>query len=592
MGKAIISNATISLDSTTYHIDYANLNSTYEEGRKILSVESNELSAQLEGQFRIMELDDAFKKFLSRYYPTYIKPGAQNISNQNFIFTIKTNHIEDYIKLLNPKLTGFNNSYISGNLNVAMNDLNITADIPEFSFDGKKFINVRLLSNGNQDTLNADLLMGEARLKDSLIFPNSSLHLVAYNDISNINLKTSANKTLNDAELNAAIQNLEDGVKISFFPSQFVLNNKQWTLARDGQITIRRNFIDANEVRFTSGEQQIVISSVLDDITDASHLVASLKNVVIQDFAPLVVTNPKMAGLLSGTATLINPYNKPVVEFEGVLDSLDVNNKRIGALFVDGSFNTASGLVSFRTNATENEFYLTATGSYHTKDSTVANRLNIDIEAQKLNLKVLQPYMSTIFSDMDGLARGNIRIYGSAAHMFITGDAYMADASFIVGYTKCKYLVQNQVIRFREDLIDMGTLQIKDTLNNQGVVTGRLHHRFFKNFVFDRLRFETSKLLVLNTAKKDNANFYGKVIGRAVMQVTGNATNITMDIAGEPSYLDSSHIYLPTGPTKESGVVDYIDFIQFGELMRADRRLNQAANILVNLELTANPVAR
>ena len=589
LGKAVIHDAVVVREGRVYRFNYLNLNSTYEEGRKILSLESNELSAQLEGRFKLAELDDAFKKFLSRYYPTYITEGRQNISDQNFIFTIKTNHFEDYAHLIHPKLGGLNNSFISGNLNLEMNDLSVTADVPEVSFDGKTFNNVRLLSNGDLDTLHADLLIGNAQFKDSFYFPSSSVNLIAYQDVSRIKLKTSANKTLNDAELEAAVQNLPDGIRVHFFPSQFVLNGKQWTLAKDGEITVRRNLIDANEVKFESGNQQIVVTSVLDDLTDGRHLEARIRNVALEDFVPLAFTNPKLAGFLTGTATLRNPYNRPEVDFEGVVDSLNVNTQNVGSLYVDGNYNTASKLMRFRANASEAQYDFVANGTYNLADSSLSHRLNIDVDAKRLNLKVLYPYLSTLFSDVGGLANGQIKIYGTGQRMFITGDANLPDAFFTVAYTQCKYLLQNQVIKFREDMIDFGILTIRDTLNNQGTASGKLHHKFFKEFIFDNLKFETNKLLVLNTTKKDNVNFYGKVIGRANMSVTGNASNIVMNISGEPSILDSSHIYLPTADTRESAAIDYIDFIQYGELMRSDSRFNQSTNILVNLDLIANP---
>ena len=35
--------------------------------------------------------------------------------------------------------------------------------------------------------------------------------------------------------------------------------------------------------------------------------------------------------------------------------------------------------------------------------------------------------------------------------------------------------------------------------------------------------------------------------------------NMKMNIDGEPSKTDSSHVYLPTGDSKESNTIDYID---------------------------------
>jgi hypothetical protein len=175
--------------------------------------------------------------------------------------------------------------------------------------------------------------------------------------------------------------------------------------------------------------------------------------------------------------------------------------------------------------------------------------------------------------------------------MFLTGNATIDSGSVIVAYTQCRYLFNNETLILNNNEIDLGQLQLRDTLNNQGVVSGKMYHRFFKQFSFDDIRFQTSRMLLLNTTKKDNAQFYGNVTGSALMTLNGPVTNLQMDIEGEPGILDSSHIFLPTGSSKESNAIDYIEFIQFGTQMD-DVRRSESTNILVNMNLLANPACQ
>ena len=98
---------------------------------------------------------------------------------------------------------------------------------------------------------------------------------------------------------------------------------------------------------------------------------------------------------------------------------------------------------------------------------------------------------------------------------------------------------------------------------------------------------------MLNTAKKDNSRFYGTVIGSALMTMNGPTTDLRMNIDGQPSVFDSSHIYLNTGETsRENTKIDYLEFIQFGSEMDRPGKNNQASNILVNMNITANPACK
>jgi hypothetical protein len=591
LGTARVYNAILQHDTTRLSFDSLTLISQLRGSDKYLSLQSNEIDASLLGNFKVMELPDAFNVFLGRYYPSYIKLPSYAVSNQDFSFDIKTRQVDEYIRLFDKRLSGFNNAEINGSLKLDSYELKINASVPEFSYDGKIFTNTVLQGNGNRDTLLADIAVEDIQLNDSLHLPDTRLKLAANNNLSLIKLNTSAGKTLSDAELNASIQTLSDGVRIHFFPSSFVLNDKKWQLEKDGEITIRKNYLDANEVKFVHENQQIVLSTELDDVTDNTHLVARLQNVAIEDFAPFVITDPKLKGLLTGTATIRDPFGRTIVEFTGVADSFSLNERYIGKVLLEANANTNTGLVKFKTSAADKDYVFDLNGSYNYKDST-GDQMDIDFLSDRFNINILEPYLGTIFNKINGIAKSNLKISGNAAHQYLTGEATIDSGSVTVAYTQCRYLFNNQTIQFGKDLIDLGRIRLKDTLNNEGTVSGKMYHRFFKDFSFENMRFETGKMLLLNTTRKDNSQFYGNVVGRALMTMSGPVTNLQMNITGEPSITDSSHIYLPTGTTKENNAIDYIEFIQFGTEMDNPFGSNQSANIVVNMNLTANPACQ
>lgn len=591
LGTARVYNASLKKDSLNLSFDSLTLISQYIDNKKLLTLQTNELDASMEGQFSILQLPNAFKYFLSSYYPAYIKKPDAKVGNQDFSFYIKTNKVNDYIKLIDPRMEGFNDAIIQGNLQLDNSILNVSAQVPSFSYDGKHFNNINLLGNGNRDTLHANIDVGNIKISDSLSFPETKLVLAAGNDNTNIKLITRAGKILNDAELNARVQTLSDGVKIHFFPSSFVINNKKWLLEKDGELTIRKRFIDADEVRFKSGSQEIVISTLFDDLTDDTHLVAKLKNVVIEDFTPFFISDPTLAGNLTGTATLRNPFESPIIDFKGIADSFELNERYLGKVNLAGKYTTSTGQVAFTAKAQEKDYDFDLTGNYSSKDST-GNKLNLDFLANSFNLSILEPYLGTIFSKMEGTANGNLNVSNDGKNTYLTGKTNIRNGKVKIAYTQCSYSFDNQDIVFEKDLIDIGRIQLKDSLNNTGSISGKMNHHFFKDLSFNNVRFETPKLIVLNTTQKDNEQFYGYVIGSALMTINGPVTNLKMNISGQPSAIDSSHIFLPTGESQESNLIDYIDFIQFGSEMTADLRPDQSANILVNLDVVANPALK
>ena len=55
------------------------------DGKKLLTLHSNEIDAEIVGKFTILQLPDAFKVFLSHYYPTYITTPDYKVASGFFI---------------------------------------------------------------------------------------------------------------------------------------------------------------------------------------------------------------------------------------------------------------------------------------------------------------------------------------------------------------------------------------------------------------------------------------------------------------------------------------------------------------------------
>ena len=203
-----------------------------------------------------------------------------------------------------------------------------------------------------------------------------------------------------------------------------------------------------------------------------------------------------------------------------------------------------------------------------------------------------------MFSGIHGNATGLVRLSGSGKLPKMTGIIKLNDFTLTVNYTRCRYMFeQNSTLTFNPDEIDFGLLKIRDTLNNTASLSGKLYHNFFNDFFFNELHFKTDrrngnlgKFVLLNTTLKDNKQFYGNLIGDADLSLNGPITDMRMNITGQPT--DSSHIYLPTGETAETGKINYLEFTKFGREMTSDLSARTESNIKVDMELNANPYAK
>ena len=597
LGSAKIYNASLLDNGQKLSFDSLAINSYLAGGKKYLTVQSNELDANVAGNFKIMELPEAFQLLLNRYYPAYIYKPPRAIHSQDFTFDIKTKIINGYIGLFSKKISGFNNTDISGNLDLSTNTMNIKANIPAFNYANIDFTNVNFTGAGTFDSLSLKGNIGDVVINDSLHLPDTKILLSANNDISDIIIKTSASKTLNEADLSLRLQTLPDGFRLKFNPSSFVINDKKWILEKGGELVLDKKLLTASEVKFVQDDQQIIISTAPSGIGNGNDVMVDIKKINVGDIVPFFVRSPRFDGLMTGHIKISDPFGEMTVGFVTQTDAFHFEGDSIGILKTSGSYTSATGDVVANASSNNAEYNFIADFTYKIKDSS-ANQLNGSLNLDRSNIHFLQKYLNTIFTGLEGNATGQLNITGRGKDPKVTGSVALNDASLTVNYTRCKYFFNNNsVLKFNKDEIDFGTLKIRDTLNNTATIGGKLYHTFFDNFYFNDLHFRTDrrngnpgKFLLINTTAKDNKEFFGHVIGDAQMQLNGPISDMKMSITGQPT--DSSHIYLPTGDVAETGKINYIEFTKFGREMSSDVALKEEANIKVSMEITATPFAQ
>lgn len=588
IGSAQVYQAAINHNNRPLSFDSLTITSSITDNKKNLSISSNEAECNINGQFNIMELPSAFQLFLNKYYPAYIPTPDKKLTNQNFDFSIRTKNIDEYVKLADKKLSGFNNSIIDGKINLKNNELIIDANVPYFGYDKNQFSNINLHGKGSLDSLVATVDAEDIIVNDSLHFPRSNLKLLSRNDTSNISINTSATQTLGEASLNAMVQTMKGGVKIHFFPSSLIINDKKWEIEKDGELTLAENQMSANELKLVQGNQQITISTHPSELFNSNDIIIDLKKINLEDVTPFLFKYPHLEGLVSGKAIIENPFSKPMVEYNITANEFKIDKDSIGTVDLNGSYSDVTGIVKFEGGANGSENNFSVNGTYDINDST-DQQANINFSTKRFDLDILNNYLDGIFDNIDGIVNtDDLKISGNHKNLQLTGKAKIRAGALTVKYTQCRYFFTDETIEFKPDAIELGEIKLRDSLKNTGTLSGNIHHKFFTDFSFDKIKFESPKLLVLNTTKRDNGQFYGNVIGKAKMTLNGPVENMLMDIEGQPSETDSSHIYIQSGNSIENDEIDYINFVQFGKEM--DKFYTKTGtNIVVNMNLKATP---
>lgn len=588
LGTARVYDASLLKSGQRISFDSLYLESKILDSNKVITAISNEFDAAIAGEFSINELPAAFQTFLNKYYPSYIKPSKKLLTNENFSFVITTKNVEEYVGLIDPKLKGFNYSTITGRINTKENLLDLNAEVPQFNYSNLAFHDVKLKATGTYEHLSLQGDIANVYINDSLNFPGTAFTLRSSNDISDFNIKTSANQTLNAANISAKVQTLPGGANIRFQESNFDVNGKNWIIQKNGEVLITDSLITANGIKLYNGLQEIQLTSVPSNSGKGNDLRLQLQKVNIGDFTPYLVKSNRIEGLLSGTVNISEPFKKIRIDMNAEAEQFRLDDDSIGKVVLKGKYYGVLKEVNFNATSLNPNYNFDLQGIYNLGDSTRTENLDIFTNLKNTKIDPLQKYLSGVFSDVTGLATGVLRISGPPKDLDYIGSIWLADAMLRVKYTNVLYRIPNANIEMKEDRIDFGSFTFEDEKRNKAQITkGILYHQGFDDLSFD-FGMTSNKITVLSTNNTGTDPYYGNVIARAKMTLTGPLEDMQMDISGAPA--DSSSLYINTKTGKESGQADFIVWKVYGREMETKRQFDES-NLTVNLDVTANNYA-
>ncbi len=591
LGEANINSISLMQGDKKISLDSFFLSSTYQNGIRVIRASASQFNALVTGQFDLKSLPDAFTLFLNRYYPSYIKPPRRRIPNQNFTFDITTGVVEDYIKLIDTRLSGFNNSHITGSLNVAGSSLTLNADVPLFGFNQYSFADVKLVGDGNFERLALTGQVNNAVISDSLNFPLTNFTLNAQDDISDIEINTTANQTINQANLSAQIRTFSNGATVLFKPSSFVLGGKTWSIEQGGELDFRKNTVVQGQLVLKESNQEIRVNTQPSDEGNWNDLRIVLQNLNVGDLSPFLITSNRIEGLLTGEILIEDPQNRFNIVSNLQTDQLRIDNDSIGQVKASLFYNNKSGLLNATGGNLDPEHQIRFDLSLDFKDSANQHRDRISIIPVNYPVKILERFIGTLFSDLQGYITGKLDILGEGFNRDYVGKAKLTDAGLKVNFTQVYYTIDNGEIELKENEIDFGSLKLRDRFGNTATVRGTLGHNSWRNMVFDiTAEVDNRPMELLNTNYNDNQQFYGKALGTGTLILVGPQYDMNMYIEATPSQTDSSYITLPPSRSRESGQANFMIERKYGTEMTSEILRGSATNIKYEVNLTANPL--
>ena len=551
---------------------------------QFMTLRSDVANARLSGQYRYTDLGMIFQKSIEPYFQIAPANTLAAVQPYNFSFTADILNAPALTAFV-PGLRSFEPIHIEGRASTEQG-LNATANTPFISYNGNEISGVNLKINttdrGLQFTGDIQQITG---IGHNLY--HTTFNAVALNNKIDFKLNIDDKSGKDKYYLSGLLTQPSQGnYTISLSSDSLMLNYDKWIVSSNNSITITKDNIIASNFSLQKNDQRLLLQS------EGQLLNVGFTNFQLSTITAFLKSDSLLVnGSMNGTMAFRNILRQPVFTSDLTINDLSMKGDTLGNAVV--KVDNMSG-DRYNTNATitgrGNDISLT--GSFTPKgENDIA--LDLDLAVRQMQLATVEGVFGGMIKNASGSVNGNVSIKGSVNEPKIDGPINFDKASFATTLLGSQYRIDGEKIIVTENGFHFEDFAVRDTTNNELRLNGTVQTLNFTNYNFD-LDVTANNFQVLNTTKKDNKIYYGKLVITSNMHVGG--TEIAPDIDGNITVNEGTDltIVIPQrepGVAAREGIVEFVnmDAPQDDSLFLAYDSLNispfKGMNIITNIEI-------
>ena len=338
-------------------------------------------------------------------------------------------------------------------------------------------------------------------------------------------------------------------------PTSFTLSGADWQI---GESTVRYadKSVEVDKFRIWHGDQFVLIDGT------ASSLPEDMVEVRLADidlgfiFDTLNINYVTFGGIASGEIAATGVFSpEPVAATRWLkVKNLSYHDCVLGDGDISSRWINSEKEVEIKADIRERGHRSASIdgGIWLGQDS-----LNFKIDADKVNVAFLKPFMAAFTSDVGGRASGKANFFGNFHDIDLTGRIFADSIAMKVDYTNVCYHGSDSV-RIDPGHIIIPGFRLYDKYGNSALLSGELHHNYFHDPRFNFRISEAKGLLCYDTNASINPVWYGRVFGNGGGVIRGwpGAVAIDMDMSTAPG----SNFTFVISDEQEAGNYDFLSF--------------------------------
>ncbi len=608
-GDAFLKNTKVTYRDESLEVDSIQVTSSKLVNGRSLLLRSSLADINLHGKYYYSTLFNDFNKLFKEFYlkikndhkelETYYLTKGKETQEYDANFNIILRDINPIIKVAGIKGQVSKNTRVEGKFsNGYTSILSAYSTIDSIQYDGKLFTQNTIEFNGSKvrDSTNilAMLNINSTQQKLATNFTTKDLFIEAIWNTDHIEVGVDFDQEgkENYARIKGAVDFLNDSTRIKILPSRIKALNETWQVSQENYTILNGNEWRINHLEILNDNQRVLLEGFISQDSSKS-LLLKVSNLDL-DFLN-TISDERFTGTLNGSAEGRNLYNNPYIQNDLVINNFTIDEFLIGDIIGTNIWNQRDK--KFDINFSIDRLKVRTVELKGFYNPGAAEPLQISAQFEKANLKIAEPLLATIFSNMDGTLTGKYQITGSFTNPKIRGNGSIENGQIMINYLKTLYNFTGEFGMTPTQFV-FNNFKLTDKFNNSGTLDGFIAHRNFREF---RLNLDASfqNFQLLNTTSKDNSLFYGQGYATGNANFFGPTSNFKISATAQTQ--KNTRIYIPMSSTETVDKKDFINFIDFTDSLSINtdtdtdknkkRRKVESTGISMDINLDITPDA-
>ena len=522
-------------ENDTYTFKDFAISSEFIEDERFIKVNSPEIvEGQLKGNFKFNDLELLFENSLKSIYTNYVPNKIEGNQYVDFNFKIYNKIIEVFL----PELEVGANTFIKGRVESNEKAFKLTFKSPKIKLLDYFADAIEVQVDNNNPLFNTYVEVDSVYTKHYSVSKFNLIN-VTLNDTLFMRSEFKGGKR-NDDFYNLSFYhtiNKDNQSVVGFKKSDVTFKGNKWYVNEEknklNKVIFDRDFKDfkIEELVMNHENEEIKLAGIIKDST-YKDIKLNFKDVdlnkIVPDFDGL-----SLAGNINGKLDVLQQNGSYLPNSSIIIDDLEVNDTFLGSFDakIAGNATLSSYVVDAKIKDDDTNSF-TAKGNVNVAADNAS--IDVDLDFNKFNLKILNPFLEGVLSDIRGDVFGTAKVIGSLDKPNFNGQLNIDNGGLGVPYLNVDYAFQDDAsVTLKNQSFIFNTINITDTKEaSKGVLDGSISHTNFSKWKLD-LNLETQRLLVLDTKETEESLYYGTGFIGGSASIFGPTESLSINVIGE-----------------------------------------------------------